>query len=187
MLDKKKTIIGVIGGVGSGKDTVADYISSKLSIPSFQISQVLKDFAKENNIEPTRENLINIGRDISQEKGNDFLSKMTMAKINSDKGIITGIRVLADIEYLRKNSNFILLSINTDPQIRFSRSITRNKLGEATTLEEFIEKEKKENFTSNFQRLFECMELADYSIENNDDIESLFRKVNEFLVKFKII
>lgn len=182
MDSKKKTIIGIIGGVGSGKDTVADYISQKLAIPSFQISQPLKDLAKEKNIEPTRENLVKIGSDLVREKGPDFLAQLAIDKIDSEKGIITGIRVLDIIEYLRNNSNLILLAVIANPKVRFERSVIRNKLGEADTIEEFIENERKENSAPNVQRLFECLELADYSITNEDDIETLFKKVDEFLM-----
>ena len=123
----KKKIIGIIGTIGSGKDTVAEYISIKLKIPSFQISQPLRDIAKDNNIEPTRENLINIGSALIKENGPNFFAELVLDKIDSNIGIITGIRVLGVIDYLRENSNFVLLALQSDPQIRFERSIIRSK------------------------------------------------------------
>ncbi len=47
-----KTVIGVIGPVGSGKDTAADYLSRKLKAQHFQISSPLKEIVKERSIEP---------------------------------------------------------------------------------------------------------------------------------------
>ncbi|KKS43736.1 hypothetical protein A3I25_00905 [Candidatus Nomurabacteria bacterium RIFCSPLOWO2_02_FULL_42_17] len=176
-----KTIIGIIGTVGSGKDTVAEYISNKLTISTFQISQPLKDIAKERGIKPTRENLIKIGSDLVKENGAGFLVKLLVDKIPEDLIIITGIRVTEVIDYIRKNYNLILLAITAEPKIRFKRCILRNKLGEAKTLTEFIENEQKENSPPNTQRLFECLNLANYSISNNDDLKILFQKVDEFL------
>lgn len=178
-----KKIIGIIGPVGSGKDTVAEYISNKLGINSFQISQPLKDIAKEKNMEPTRENLIKIGSDLVKEKGPEYLAELCLKKISGDIGMITGVRVLEIIEYLRKNTDFILLSIDANPNLRFNRSTERGKSGEARTLEEFVENENRENSSPNVQRLFECMKLADYSIQNEDSLEDLFREVDEFLKK----
>lgn len=177
----KKKIIGIIGPVGSGKDTVAEYISKKLNINSFQISQPLKDIAKEKSIEPTRENLIRIGSDLVKEKGPAYLAELCLEKISGNSGIITGIRVLEIIDYLRENSDFVLLSIDADVEIRFKRSAERGKLGEAETLEEFIKKEELENSPPNVQRLLECMKLADYSITNEDSLEDLFKEVDKFL------
>ncbi len=176
-----KTIIGIIGTIGSGKDTAAEYISKKLSIPTFQISQPLKDIAKERGIEPIRENLIKLGSDLVKENGPGFLVKLLIDKVPDDLLIITGIRVVGVIEYLRENYNLVLLAIDAEPEVRFQRCLIRNKLGEAKILEEFIENERKENAAPNEQRLFECLKLADYTIENNGDIETFFKKVDAFL------
>ncbi|MES2930692.1 MAG: AAA family ATPase [Patescibacteria group bacterium] len=183
----KKTIIGIIGTIGSGKDTAALYISERLQIPTFQISQVLKDIAKERGIEPIRENLIALGSDLVKEKGSGFLSELALDRIEGDKGIITGIRVPDVIEYFKYNSHFILLTTEADPEIRFQRSTARNKLGEAGSLEEFLENEKRENSPPNAQRLFECLEQADYTISNNSDLASFHEKIDLFLEKNKLL
>lgn len=183
----KKKIIGIIGGVGSGKDTVAEYISKKIGVQSFQISQPLKDIAKERNIEPSRENLIQIGSDLVKEKGAGFLAELCLEKISGNTGIITGIRVLEVIEYLRENSDFILLAVNAEPEVRFKRTINRGKLGEADTLEDFIKREEMENSPPNAQRLFECLKLVDYEIINDRDINSLQKEVDLFLEKNNLL
>lgn len=185
--NNKKTILGVIGTIGAGKDTAAEHISKKLNIQVFQISQPLKDIAKERGIEPKRENLIRIGSDLVKEKGPAFLAELSFKKIDSNLGIITGIRVLEIIDWFRENTNFILLSISADPKIRFKRSIERGKLGEAETLEGFIINEQKENSPPNSQRLFECMKFADYTIENDGDLDSFYTKIDKFLEKFDLV
>lgn len=177
----KKRIIGIIGTIGSGKDTVADYISRKLNIPAFEVSQPLKDLAKERGIEPFRENLIKLGTEVSKERGPSFFIDTLANKTSENLIIITGARIPAVVEYMRGNYDLILLSITAETEIRFKRSIDRNKLGEATTLTEFINREQKENSAPNEQRLFDCLTLADYSIENNGNMEELKGKVDEFL------
>ena len=49
------------------------------------------------------------------------------------------------IDYIKKNYNLILLAVDADAELRFNRSVARGKLGEAKTLEEFLENEQKEN------------------------------------------
>lgn len=176
-----KTIICIIGTIGSGKDTVAEYISKKLFIPAFQISQSLRDFAKERGIEPTRENLIKMGNTLTLEHGPLFVIKTLIGKTPENLIVITGIRMTEIIEYMRKKHHLILLAITASPEIRFQRCLTRGKLGEAKTLAEFVENERKENSAPNVQRLFECLKLADYTIVNDADLETFFRKIDEFL------
>ena len=176
-----KTIICIIGTIGSGKDTAAEYISRKLDIPTFQMSQVLKDFAKEQGIEPTRDNLIKIGSALVKENGPGFVVKTLADRTSEDLIIITGVRRTEVIEYMHENYNIILLSINAPAAVRFQRCVARNKLGEAKTLTEFIKNEKKENSPPNTERLFECMKLADYTITNDADLETFFQKIDELL------
>ncbi len=176
-----KTIICIIGTIGSGKDTAAEYISKKLSIPTIAISQQLKDFAIERGLEPTRDNLIKMNNVFSKEKGPLFVTKTLLGKIPEDFIIITGIRMLEIIEYMRKEHKLVLLAVTAEPKIRFERCIARGKLGEAKTFEEFIENEQRENSAPNVQRLFECMKLADYTISNESDVGDFFKQVDEFL------
>ena len=176
-----KTILSIIGAIGSGKDTAAKYLSEKLSIPAFEISKPIKDFVIGQGLEPTRENLTVLGSKLVKENGPEFLPKALIDKTSQDLIIITGIRVPKIIKYLRENHNLILLAITAEPEVRFQRSIVRNKLGEAKTFEEFIKNEKVENSPPNAQRLFECMKLADYTISNDADLETFFRKIDDFL------
>ncbi len=54
-------IIGLTGSYCSGKDTVADYIVGKSGFLHFSLSDEIRLIMKEQNIEPTRENLIVLG------------------------------------------------------------------------------------------------------------------------------
>lgn len=182
-----KTIIGITGAIGSGKDTVADYISEKLKIPAFQISQPLKDLARDRDIEPLRENLIKLGNEVFQEKGPNFFVEVLISKAPENLLIISGTRIPSVLEYMRNNYNLILLGVIADPEIRFKRSALRGKLGEAKNFEEFMESERIENSPPNAQRISECLEMADYTIENNGDMQALFEKVDQFLISNSLV
>lgn len=180
-----KTVIGIVGPIASGKDTVAEYISKKLGIPAFQTSAPLKEIAKERNIPLTRKDLILLSRELAHERGEDHLARTLLGKIN-DKGIITGMREVAQITYLRNNSNFTLIAVNADQKIRFERLKSRKQIDEGKTFADFVANEKEEDSSNNVQRLSECMKMADYKIENNSDTKNLFRKVDEVLKKMAV-
>ena len=65
-------VIGVIGPIAAGKDSVATYLQDKLKINSYQISSELKDLAKEKGIPITRKNLINLSRELVSTHGDDY-------------------------------------------------------------------------------------------------------------------
>jgi dephospho-CoA kinase len=177
-----KEVIGIIGTIGAGKDTAGDYIAEKLQIPSFQISYPLKQICAEINIEPTRENLIALGTKLATEYGDGYLAEYILKRV-PEKAVITGMRQLGQITTLRSSSNLKLISINAAPSIRFERIKNTGKLGEASTLEEFITREQAENDTPNAQRLFECMKLVDYHVTNDTSLEELYAQLDEIIDK----
>lgn len=176
-----KEVIGIIGTIGAGKDTAGDYIANKLNISSFQISSPLKQICIETGVEPTRENLIALGTKLAAEYGDGYLAKYILEHM-SGRSVITGMRQLGQINVLKKSSNLVLIAVDANPEIRFSRTINNGKLGEATTLEEFVAREKAENSPPNAQRLFECMNLADYRLSNNGTLEDLYKQLDEIIL-----
>ena len=179
-----KKIIGIIGTIASGKDHVGEYISQKLQIPIFQISQPIIDAAKERGIPITRKEITEFAPKFAEEVGADYSAKVHLITIQN-KGIITGMRQIAQIDYLRTNSNLTLIAIDAKPKIRFQRAQSRNKFQEATTLEQFIKDEQEENSGYHIQRVFDCIKLADYQIDNNSNLENLYHQINTILKKIK--
>jgi dephospho-CoA kinase len=180
---RAKRIIGIVGPIACGKDLAANYISAKLGIPRFQISQPLRDIAAERGIVCTREALIKLGREVATELGSAYLVKVITRKIR-EAGVIAGMRQLDQLHFLRESCDFTLLAIDAPPIVRFERAKAHDKLGEAKTLAEFMILELEENSPPHVQRLFECMALADATIVNDGTKEDLYRQVDAFLDDF---
>ncbi len=180
-----KDIIGVIGTIASGKDTVADYIVDRLHIQKYEISQPLKDIALERGMTIDRENLIKLGREIANEYGSEYLAKILLEKID-ERGLISGMRQVPQIQYLKDNCNLVLISVDAFPKIRFERSEKRGKAGEAKNQDDFVKNEQNEN-SGTVQRLFYCMRMADYCLENNTSLDDLTNAVEKILFKENLI
>ncbi len=133
----RKTI-GIIGPIASGKDTVADYLKKKYRIPTFQVSDVLKELAKEAGIEVSREKLIQYSRTLRKEHGDDFLVRKILEEHCDTIMAIIGIRQLGQIGCLRRNTSCILVGIDANQKIRFQRMQARGKRGDPTTWEGFL-------------------------------------------------
>src|SRR3989344_1701176 len=100
-------IIGLTGKNAAGKGTVASYLQTKGFI-YFSLSDILRDEAKERNIEATRENLISLGNELRKKFGSKYLASKTNEKIlrekkdGNDDFVIDSIRNPSEIDELRK-------------------------------------------------------------------------------------
>lgn len=180
-----KQAIGIIGTIGAGKDTAGDYLGQRLGWPSYQISSPLKELLVESGEELSRENLIALGTKLAHEKGPAYLAEYILAHA-PNKLIITGMRQLEQIEYLRSSCDLTIIAIDASPEIRFKRIGQTGKLGEADTLSNFMACEKAENSAPNVQRLFECLKLADLFVKNEGSLEDLYAQLDKLIIQLRL-
>jgi dephospho-CoA kinase len=171
-----KKIIGIVGPIGSGKDTAGEYLAQKYNLKIYVISDVIREFLSEHNIEPTRANLIKHG-DLMSKENEAYLAEALLKKAE-DPSIFLGMRIPKQISYLKENSDFFLIAIDTPVEVRFKRAQERRKLGEAHTLAEFIAVETAENSLPNIKDVFACMKEADILINNNGTLKELYDKLD---------
>ncbi|MBU4311394.1 MAG: AAA family ATPase [Candidatus Omnitrophica bacterium] len=179
-------VIGLTGPNAAGKGEAAIYIKSK-SFIYHSLSDILREEAKKSGIEPSRENLINLGNELRRKNGPAFLAVRAMKRLAAaEDHIVDSIRNPGEIEALRKTKDFILLGIDGPVETRFNRILKRNREGDPKTLEEFIKKEAEENkaATEN-QQLNNCLEKADEIIINDSTIEEFHKKIDEAIKKNK--
>lgn len=120
---KKILVVGITGAFGGGKSTASNFFERK-SFKKIILSSFLEEEAKKRKIKKiTREILQDIGNEWRRKYGSNVLAKkaLLMAKNYNKKVIVDGIRNVGEIEYLRSNSNFMLITIVADRKIRFER------------------------------------------------------------------
>jgi dephospho-CoA kinase len=182
-------IIGLTGSYCSGKDTVADYIVNHYGVGHFSLSDEIRLLMKQACIETTRENLIAFGTKLRQDEGNDVLAKSVIKKFEPNKNYcITSIRHSKEVEKLKTVKNFILINVDAPEKIRFDRMQTRKRAGDPTTLEKFIELEKKESQVSGSgQQVALCASMADIVfINDTDSLDKLYSKIDTLLSDLKL-
>lgn len=172
-------IIGLTGANASGKGEAAGYLKSK-GFEYYSLSDILREEAKARGIELSRENLIRLGNELRAKNRPSILADLAIKKIKA-KGnyVIDSIRNPFEVKALRELSGFKLIGIDAPVEIRFKRAVARKRPGDPETLEEFVEKERRENMaeTAN-QQLDNCLKLADTVIINDSTIESLRKKLD---------
>jgi len=183
MLRKKMRIVGAVGQIGSGKDTVVNYIAAKCSILIISIGDIAREIAKSRGLSPTRQNLQQITEEHYQRFGKTYFIEETTKRIKDagyKKVLITGIRAPTDVTTLKKlfHNDFILICVIAHERKRFQRLKSREEARDPKTWQEFLAQDRNEE---KIFQVSESCELADYAIENNGTLEELLQKIDSVL------
>lgn len=178
----KKIIFGLVGPMASGKDAVKKYLEQKHEGISFRFSSILRGALDCLGIEHKRENIMALSTWARQTFGEDLLAKAMAKNVKestADLIIIDGIRRLTDIEYLRKDPDFVLVAIDAKTEIRYERAVKRNEnVGDdKKSYEDFLTDHVRETEIT----IPEAMSHADYSLNNDGSFEDLYRQVENIL------
>jgi dephospho-CoA kinase len=175
-----KRLIGLTGTNGAGKGEAAAFFESR-GYERHSLSDVLREELARRGLEATRDNLIRAGNDLRRRRGADVLARRVMRRVRG-KAVIDSIRHPAEIAFLRRRPGFILLAVDAPPAVRFERVSRRGRNESASSLDEFIRKEREEmTDRPEGQQLHRCLELADRTVVNDSTLEAFHRQLEAFL------
>ena len=182
-------IIGLTGGYGAGKDTVAKYFVEK-GFNYISLSDFLREECKSENIEITRDNLIKKGNELRKLYGPWILGKMAKDIINPEKNyVIVSIRNPGEVKELKKFKNFFLVNVVAPKELRYKRLVKRGREDdEGCSFEDFLEKEGKElsNKNKEKQQLMEVYSMAHIILDNKYSTEKqLFKVLDKLHIDLK--
>lgn len=182
-------LLGITGFCAAGKDTLAEFLERKGFVRR-SLSDELRKEAMVRNQTITRESLIVLGTELRQKEGNAVLAKRTLADINHEGNYTVGsIRNPAEVEELKKNTNFHMIFVDADIGLRFERAKKRNRENEPSTFDDFKKVEEKEysNPNSSGQQLLKVKEMADFVVMNNGAFEDFYESIEGFLDKLNFV
>lgn len=181
-----KMVLGIIGKISAGKTTATEYLKEKYEAKSVRFSDSLADSLDRFYIEKNRHNFQTLSKIIRENFGQDIISKTVANDIknfNAKIVITEGIRRPSDTEFLKITypKNFFLINIETDEKTRYERLLKRNEKPDdkTKTWEEF----KKEDEAESEKLIEEIAKSADFKINNNDNLKSLFKQIEKILIK----
>jgi dephospho-CoA kinase len=174
-------IIGLTGGMASGKRTICDLLKEKGFI-RYTFSDILSEELKKKNMPVTRENQQDLGNEIRELEGSGGLAKRLISLILSGNDyVIDGIRNPGEIIELRKQTDFVLIAINSPQKLRFERIVSRGMERDPKTWEDFLKVDTRDFYEQNPNgiQVGKCIEMADYFIVNDCSIEEFSKKFLE--------
>lgn len=178
-------IIGVVGTIASGKDTVAEYLKDKEFL-FISLSDILRNIMRAEGIELTIKNMTEYGNNLRETKEHGYLARLALEKIHDQDAIITSIRQVGEIELLKKQSGFHLLKVDASKELRLKRLLERGREGDIKNIEELNEIEAKQaDGKGGAMNMNACLAMADYEIINDGTLEELHGKVDNLLKKIE--
>ena len=144
--------IGLSGTVMAGKGIVRGLLTKRYSAHTFSLSDMLREEADRRGVEKTRQALTDIADELRLKRGNGVLAEISLEKISKMKEhhdviIMDSIRNPGEVEMLRTalKRHFFLIFIDAPIDIRYQRSLEREREGEGTkTFLEFENKHREE-------------------------------------------
>lgn len=178
----KKIVIGIVGEISSGKDTVADYFITKRGATKISFSGMLRDILSRLFLPINRKSMVELSEILREKFGQNFLSKVVAEEIKQSPNkliCLPNIRRHEDLKYLKEIPGFILIHVLADPKICYERLIKRseNADDQSKTWEEFQQDAQLPTEVT----IREVAKSADYQINNNGTLEELHRQVDEII------
>lgn len=177
--------IAFVGHAAVGKDTLAEYVSKKLSIPTVSSSDFIRAHIKENNLGGLdRENLKKVVNELRAKHGGDHLVHLAL-KMYPEKIILTGLRAVDEVTTF-KNKNGIVIAVTASAETRYQLAVSRNRIGESVTFEEWLRAQAGDDNNKDTREgnVSAVIEMAHHKIENESSLSDLFSKCDQILESF---
>ena len=179
-----KLIFGIVGGLASGKTTLAEHLSETYHCNTYRYSTMLRDILERIYVDQTRTNLQELSTFLRQQFGQDVMSKVIahdVANDDNDIVVVEGIRRPTDITYLRELPGFHLIFVDAEQRTRYERIIEREENPDDAfkTFETF-----KQDEAAEADRLIsEIAAEAEYTLDNNGTRDNFFAQADAIIKK----
>ena len=174
----KKVLIEMVNDFDNQENLKESIEQIKIKWRRYNASNIREEAKKRG--EPTKETAVNLRK----EFGDFIVSELTIEKIkklqeedNPKLVIIEGIRSHHEVDMFKENfENFIVLSVFSNPTLRFERLKIRQREDDCQDYEGF----RKRDETELGFGIGNVISLSDKLLINESDLESYKEKINEF-------
>lgn len=182
----KKTIIGLLGETGSGKDTVAEYLQEEYGAKLMRFADPMKEtlsiyFDKLSKADQSWLYLV-----FKERFGEDVLSRAMAKRVEDEKSsliVINGLRMPSDYDFVKKYPDSYVLYITLDQKIRWERVASRGeKTDDKISFEKFQELDRQETEI----HISEVGAKADKKINNDKDLNYLLSEVDKYMTEIGV-
>ncbi len=176
-------VLGVVGLPASGKSEFSG-VARELGIPVVVMGDVIRQAVFEAGMNPTDENLGQMGNRLRAQEGMDAIASRCIPWIErqtSSLVVVDGIRGHQEVRLFRDHfPDFCLIGIQADFPTRLQRLRGRRRSDDPTLEEDLMQRDAREQAWG----LSVALEEADCTLENTGDLESFREEVRQLLRRF---
>lgn len=180
-------IIGITGTLGAGKGTIVDYLVEKKGFKHFSAREYITRELKKRQLPIDRDHLTWVANELRSKNSPSFIidELFEEAKSTGKNCVIESIRTPGEVESLRKNEQFVLLAVDANRQLRYERILARKSATDFVDFETFVANENREMNSQdpNNQNLTICIQMADFVLQNDGDIDQLNSELDNIIAK----
>lgn len=181
---KSPVVIGVTGPNAAGKGEVCRILSA-VGYTAWSLSDIVREVARSEDRDVSRETLIEIGQRLRRERGPGVLAEMILPRIGP-QAVVDSIRAPAEVAVLRRLASFRLLGVIAPLDVRWRRAVARGREGDAPDQATFAAREERENQDHpDSQQLRRTLELADAVVTNDGGLHDLRERVLEVVGRWE--
>jgi len=176
-----KIVIGLVGEVGSGKDTVGKYLEEKYGAKQVRFADPIKDTLSIYFDKLSRADQHWLFTAFQERFGDDILSKAIRKKIEDEESqivVVNGLRMPPDLDFIRSFENNKVLYITASTKTRWERASKRDEKSDDSTSFENFEKIDLKSTEVNVPKIGA---QADFTIENEKDLDYLLSETDKFM------
>ena len=180
-------IIGITWTLWAGKWAVVDYVTQKYGFQYFSCRAFLIEKIEDEGWEVNRDTMKIMADSLRAKYGSGYLADelYTRAEEGGQNAILESIRAVGEVDLLREKGHFFLFSVDADPKTRYSRICSRANETDHIGYEKFLSDEQREfaNEDPTQGNIKRCMELADFTFDNNGTLDQLKKQIDEAMTK----
>jgi dephospho-CoA kinase len=186
--DGETQVLAFVGAPAAGK-TEAASVAAEMGIPVITMGDVIRGELRRRGLPLSDENAGRIANELRAREGMDAIAKRCIPLIKGVKDreekkaktiiVIDGIRGVAEVETFKKEfgTDFVLIRIDAPLTLRYERIKTRGRGDDLLSIEEFEEREERENRWG----MGEAMNKADKVVKNEGSLEEFKEEIKRIL------